>query len=221
VPDRDSAFGIEIGIVCWVSLGGARVPVLHGLVADIIAAVDRAYDLTARALTSGSSEGVSAIASSPAGKVIGGCVGTVVVCALGVGVVAPSIGGSPAPHQQHHVSASASKVKSLPARTAPKSPAIQGTSTRSSSGRSVPGPRSATESKAQRREAARAAEATRVKEQASGFERAANSESSSSGVAASSGQPEAVVVSPSAGETAGAQRSEEAAQAEQQFGAFK
>jgi RNA polymerase sigma factor (sigma-70 family) len=100
-PEPGSHRGLEIGLVAWASLGGGRVAVSSSPFDHIAGAIDSLHSLLGRALTrlrgtgtnvaaSETPERIGAIAAGPAGKVIGGCAGAAVVCAL-TGVVGPGV----------------------------------------------------------------------------------------------------------------------------------
>ena len=104
VPEPGEELAIEVGLVAWLSLSGARVVPTRGPVEQLIAVgdamrgaagwlVDRARDATARVLASGGGEGIGAAASGPLGKTAGGvCAGALAACAL-TGVIGPGVGG--------------------------------------------------------------------------------------------------------------------------------
>lgn len=103
LPEQGSDLAIEIGLVAWVSLRGARVAVSQGPLEHLFGAVDsvrhsassaleQIRDLLTRTTASGSSEKISALASGPVGKFTGGCLGTVALCAL-TGIIGPGVGG--------------------------------------------------------------------------------------------------------------------------------
>jgi RNA polymerase sigma factor (sigma-70 family) len=103
-PEPGSELAIEIGLVAWVSLAGARV-VPSGRFFDQLIAVgdsvrgavasasDRGRETATRLLSSGASEGIGAAASGPLGKAAGGvCAGALAACAL-TGVIGSGVGG--------------------------------------------------------------------------------------------------------------------------------
>lgn len=100
-PKPGSELALEIGVVSWTSLGGARVLISADPFAPLTAAlesgshfvarqIDRLRDPAARLSSTGASEQIGAVASGPAGKVIGGCAGAAILCAL-TGVVATNV----------------------------------------------------------------------------------------------------------------------------------
>lgn len=106
-PEPGSHRGLEIGVVAWASLGGGRVVMSPSPVDHLAAVLDHLQSLPGRILgrlrgtgasmaASDTPERIGAIAAGPAGKVIGGCAGAAVICALS-GVVGPGIelGGGP------------------------------------------------------------------------------------------------------------------------------
>lgn len=134
-PEPGSELAIEIGLVAWVSLSGARVVPAGRLLDQLIAvgdsvrsamasAFDRGREAAARLLTSGASEGVGAAASGPLGKAAGGvCAGALAACAL-TGVIGPGVGGvdlvgsGHAAHQSQHPAARIHR-RAAPAPTRP------------------------------------------------------------------------------------------------------
>lgn len=104
VPEPDSELAIEVGLAAWVSLAGAKVVPANGLIDHAAAAIDatlhlpasilgRARDLTARLLASDASEKVTALAGGPAARAGGAfCTGALALC-LVTGAVGPGIGG--------------------------------------------------------------------------------------------------------------------------------
>lgn len=96
IPDPGSGLAIEIGLVAWVSLRGARVAIRQGPLEHLASMVswlwERLGELVTRTTASGASERAGPLASGPAGKVVGGCAGTLAICAL-TGVVGPGVGG--------------------------------------------------------------------------------------------------------------------------------
>jgi RNA polymerase sigma factor (sigma-70 family) len=100
-PEQGSLKGLEIGLAAWAGLGGGRVVTSSGLEAPLHSIldsirhlpgriVDRLRGSTTNIMASEAPERVSVIAGGPAGKVIGGCAGAAVVCALS-GVVGPGL----------------------------------------------------------------------------------------------------------------------------------
>lgn len=113
-PTPGSDLALEVGVVSWVSLGGARVLISAHPLAPLTGAFETGAQFVARQLerirdpatrlsSNGTSEQISAVASGPAGKVIGGCAGAAIVCAL-TGVVATNVdlGGKPSSTRENH-----------------------------------------------------------------------------------------------------------------------
>lgn len=113
-PEPGSHRGLEIGLVVWASLGGGRVVVSSSPLDHLAGLVESLCSLPGRTLgrlrgtgtsvaASEAPERIGAIAAGPAGKVIGGCAGAAVICALS-GVVGPGVqlGGSPGRDGGHH-----------------------------------------------------------------------------------------------------------------------
>lgn len=114
-PEQGSLKGLEVGLAAWAGLGGGRLVASSGLGAPLHAFLDsvrhapgriveRLRGSTTGLIASETPERVGAIAGGPAGKVIGGCAGAAVVCAIS-GVVGPALdlggGGTPAPSIRH------------------------------------------------------------------------------------------------------------------------
>ncbi|HEY1853123.1 MAG TPA: sigma-70 family RNA polymerase sigma factor [Solirubrobacterales bacterium] len=108
-PEPGSHRGFEIGLAAWASLGGARVVAAADPLGRLSSAFEwlrhgparllsRARHPVERLAASEAPERFGAIASGPAGKVIGGCAGAAIVCAAGVAVSGIPLGQShPAP----------------------------------------------------------------------------------------------------------------------------
>jgi RNA polymerase sigma factor (sigma-70 family) len=124
-PEPGSHRGLEIGLVAWASLGGGRVAMSSSPVDHLAAVLDGLHSLPGRILDrlrgTGASraatdtpERIGAIAAGPAGKVIGGCAGAAVICALS-GVVGPGIelGGGPKTLDASHHSVAPKTVARL------------------------------------------------------------------------------------------------------------
>jgi RNA polymerase sigma factor (sigma-70 family) len=121
-PEPGSHRALEVGLSSWVSLRGARVvlsshPLEHlsaaveGVRDGFTRAIDRVRNPAAQLAGEGAPERLGAIAGGPAGKVIGGCAGAAVICALS-GVVGPGLhlGGS-APRSSEHRAAGTSAAQ--------------------------------------------------------------------------------------------------------------
>jgi RNA polymerase sigma factor (sigma-70 family) len=113
-PDPGSHRGLEIGLAAWTSIGGGRVVVSSSPLDHIVRALESLHSLPGRVLgrlrgtgtgvaASEAPERIGAVAAGPAGKVIGGCAGAAVICALS-GVIGPGVqlGGSPTGAAGHH-----------------------------------------------------------------------------------------------------------------------
>ena len=130
-PEPGSHHGLEVGLAAWAGLGGGRVVASTGIaghLASLLASFHRAPARIADRLrgpgtslvASEAPERLGAIAGGPVGKVVGGCAGAAVVCALS-GVVGPGLNlgagggpGTPAPHTRRHQVASARRVPTHP-----------------------------------------------------------------------------------------------------------
>lgn len=93
VPEPGSELAIEIGVLTWAALRGAKVVLSYGPVDQLIGLaqeiqhrlvwlVDRARDLVGRTGSSGGSERIVALAGNGPGKVVGTCLAA---CLLAVG----------------------------------------------------------------------------------------------------------------------------------------
>ena len=223
-PEPGSDLAIEIGLIAWVSLRGAKVALAHGPIESVAAVL---HDLAARLGVSGSAEKLGSLSGTPAGRIIGGCAGAAAVCVLG-GTVGPGIGEKAAGLLGGYDPIS----KRAPAKVGPASDTRPrafdlGASARATTA-GTPSDRS-TGSESSSRRRARAAdrpeeEKQSVKEHASGFGRAEGESSPSepSEFGSTSGaEPETdtAVVTPPASSTSTSPS--EAKQAQQEFGAFK
>lgn len=230
LPDRDSVPAIEIGLLAWASLEGARVPVSSGVLEQASSAMAGLRDLTARVLGSGDGERVAVLAG-PAGKVAGGCAGAAVACLL-TGVVGPGVGGVNLRPEKPEARELAKPVvrKQRPAR--PVLPMrIETPVEAETTVAPLPSPESSssandrTVTRTNRSDVAKPeSEGRRVEKQTSGIARATAESESSEGAADSTVEgsvPESVTVSPPPPSPSGNQKSAEAAQVEAEFGAFK
>jgi RNA polymerase sigma factor (sigma-70 family) len=95
VPEPGSELAIEIGVITWIALRGAKVALAHGAIDQLAGVVqgihdrlawlaDCARDLLGRTGSSGGSERIVALASSGPGKAVGTCLAA---CLLAVGGV--------------------------------------------------------------------------------------------------------------------------------------
>lgn len=114
-PEPGSHRGLEIGLVAWASLGGGRVATSSSALDHLTGVFDSLHALPGRVLgrlrgtgtslaASETPERIGAIAAGPAGKVVGGCAGAAVICALS-GVVGPGVelgGGPKTVEAEHH-----------------------------------------------------------------------------------------------------------------------
>ncbi|MBK5218683.1 MAG: sigma-70 family RNA polymerase sigma factor [Thermoleophilia bacterium] len=230
LPEPGSLPAIEIGLAAWTSIGGARVPVGAGPLEQAGAALAGVRDSLARLLGGGDGERVAVLFGGPAGKVAGGCAGAAVACVLG-GVVGPGVGGivaggdhpDKADRAEQVGSAGSAERASLPR----PEPAVAQPGEAPSQAAAPPAatqPQSR-ESRAERRAAARKSEARQLEAQASAATRVARESESaptSDATESSAGaEPDAVVVVPSESSPTASQTAGEAAQTQQQFGAFK
>lgn len=230
LPEPGSLPAIEIGLAAWASIGGARVPVATGPLEQAGAALAGTRDSLARLLGGGEGERVAVLFGGPAGKVAGGCAGAAVACVLG-GVVGPGVGGivaagdpQKADRAEQVGSAGGAGRASLPRPGATVTQPSE-TPSQASAPPAATQPQSR-ESRAERRAAARKSEARQLEAQASAATRVAReSESAPTSDAtessAGAAEPDAVVVVPSESSPAASQTAGEAAQTQQQFGAFK
>jgi RNA polymerase sigma-70 factor (ECF subfamily) len=103
VPEPGSELAIEVGLVAWASLAGARVVPGRGFLDQLVAAADtmrdaagtfleRGRDIATRLLASGGGESIGAAASSPLGRASGVCAGALAACVL-TGVIGSGVGG--------------------------------------------------------------------------------------------------------------------------------
>jgi RNA polymerase sigma factor (sigma-70 family) len=131
-PEPGSHRGLEVGLVAWASLGGGRVAMASSPLDHLAAVLDGLHSLPARILgrlrgtgasvaASDTPERIGAIAAGPAGKVIGGCAGAAVICALS-GVVGPGVelgGGPRTVDAGHHHPAPKSVTRRQPVSRSP------------------------------------------------------------------------------------------------------
>lgn len=218
-PEPGSTLAIEIGVLSWVSLGGARVAVARGRLEQVLGSVESAHQWMGRLFASGDGERFTALASGPAGKVASGCAGAAIVCVLG-GVVGPGVGGITGNSSSEPAPRPHARQAAIPSAPRAISPAIEPERPRVPTSRSTQTSRPA-ETRKPRRAAARQAEKEQVERQTSGIARATQDSSTSgsgaSGSSSETSEPEAVVTPPPSSSASEA----EEAQAEQEFGAFK
>jgi len=104
VPEPGSELAIEIGVVLWVGLRGAKVVLSQGALEQTVGVADaardgvlwvagRARDLGARMIGGGASEKIAAVASGPGGKAAGACVAACLLTAGGVELIGVGGGG--------------------------------------------------------------------------------------------------------------------------------
>jgi RNA polymerase sigma factor (sigma-70 family) len=141
-PEQGSLKGMEIGLAAWAGLGGGRIVASSGVGAPLQSLLDSVRRLPGRVadrlrgsttnlIASEAPERVGVIAGGPAGKVIGGCAGAAVVCALS-GVVGPGLdlgdqgGGQvqPAPPPAHRKVASHRPIVSHRIKVVPSGPEV-------------------------------------------------------------------------------------------------
>lgn len=228
-PEPGSDLAIELGVVAWVSIGGGRVAVSHGMPRFVSGLVDgaregaswlgdRIRDTAGSLGASGAGEKLGALAGGPAAKVAGGCAGAAALCVAGV-VAGPDIGrratalldGKDKPAQ---VRVETTRTPGAPTEAGESQTALAAptASAKTGEGEDGGGAKPArSDARAERRQ---------LEAQTSGIARAANesppSSSSGGASAASATGTETVTVSPSQS----ASTSEET-QAGQEFGAFK
>lgn len=113
-PEPGSQLAIEIGVVTWVALRGAKVALAQGPLEQLIGivhsaqdaaawAAGRARDLAARFGGGGGGEKLTALASSGPGRVVGTCVAACVLAVGGAELAGVGQGGGERhPAQAHH-----------------------------------------------------------------------------------------------------------------------
>lgn len=124
VPEPGSQLAIEIGVVTWVALRGAKVALVQGPIEQLVGivhsaqdaaawAAGRARDLAARFGGGGGGEKLTAIASSGPGRVVGTCVAACVLAVGGAELAGVGQGGDHHPAQvqrtHHHKEAKKSR----------------------------------------------------------------------------------------------------------------
>jgi RNA polymerase sigma factor (sigma-70 family) len=251
-PEPRSQRGYEIGLAAWSALGGGRIASPAGVVAHIGSLVSSVYrgpakivarlrDPGTRLLASEAPEQAGAIMAGPAGKVIGGCAGALIVCALS-GVVGPGVdlggggGGSLSPTARHHAARPSRPAATRPILVEPNEsssgPEVGGKTTAgTSSSESSPSPTPRHRHRHPRPKASKVGsdkshhepqptESEAAEEQFSGIARAAaesESQSSDSGVEATSTEDAAPAPSPPAAAPAPEAKPAEQRQVEEQF----
>jgi RNA polymerase sigma factor (sigma-70 family) len=232
-PDPGSQQAIEIGLLAWVALPGAEVPLSRGPFDLPSAALDaaksafswlleRARDAAGRATAGEVGEKLGAAGASSGGRVLGGCIGLAALCAA-TGAMGPGIGGiglggggdaSPPRVERQHMRPERPALhtpRPAPAPTAAEAP----TPSENRQGQSRTADQSPT-AKA-KRERRLKTEASQVKRQSSGIERAASESGASEPTTSPAPEP---APTPSASPEGPAASGEEE-QAEREFGAFK
>jgi RNA polymerase sigma factor (sigma-70 family) len=112
-PEPGSQLAIELGVVLWVSLRGAKVALARGPIEQLVGivhsgqdaaawATGRARDLAARFGGGGGGEKLTALASSGPGRVVGTCVAACVLAVGGAELAGVGQGGGDRPAQAHH-----------------------------------------------------------------------------------------------------------------------
>ena len=112
VPEPGSQLAIEIGVVTWVALRGAKVALAQGPLEQLFAivhsaqdaaawAAGRARDFAARFGGGGGGEKLTALASSGPGRVVGTCVAACVLAVGGAELAGVGQGGDHHPTQAH------------------------------------------------------------------------------------------------------------------------
>jgi hypothetical protein len=113
VPEPGSQLAIELGVVLWVSLRGAKVALAQGPLEQLVGivhsaqdtaawAANRARDVVARFGGGGGGERLAAIASSGPGRVVGTCVAACVLAVGGAELAGVGQGGGDRPPAQAH-----------------------------------------------------------------------------------------------------------------------
>jgi RNA polymerase sigma factor (sigma-70 family) len=115
-PEPGSQLAIELGVVLWVSLRGAKVALAQGPTEQLVGIVHRAQDaaawaagrardLAARFGGGGGGEKLTALASSGPGRVVGTCVAACLLAVGGAELAGVGQGGDHHPvqaHRAHH-----------------------------------------------------------------------------------------------------------------------
>ncbi len=112
VPEPGSQLAIELGVVLWVSLRGAKVVLAQGPLEQLVGiahsaqdaaawAAGRARDFAARFGGGGGGEKLTALASSGPGRVVGTCVAACVLAVGGAELAGVGQGGDHHPTQAH------------------------------------------------------------------------------------------------------------------------
>lgn len=112
-PEPGSQLAIELGVVLWVSLRGAKVALAQGPIEQLVGivhvaqdaaawAVARARDVAARFGGGGGGEKLAAVASSGPGRVVGTCVAACVLAVGGAELAGVGQGGGDHPVQARH-----------------------------------------------------------------------------------------------------------------------
>jgi len=116
-PEPGSQLAIELGVVLWASLRGARVVISQGPIEQFVGVVHsaqdaaswaagRARDIAVRFVGGGGGEKLTAIASSGPGRVVGTCVAACVLVVGGAELAGVGHGGNIQPTRPHPVSRS-------------------------------------------------------------------------------------------------------------------
>lgn len=254
-PEPRSPRGFAIGLAAWTALGGGRPAAPTGgagRLGSLVTWMTRMPERIAsrlrgpgtRLLSSEAPEQIGAIASGPAGKVIGGCAGAAIVCALS-GVVGPGVnfagdGGVSTPKSfNHHAVLSGRAVAARPQLVEQPRPVHGGSSPEPTTGASPsralsnPAPRrrtpphGPTRASRQTHHEQQPTESEIAEEQFSAMSRAAaesESESSASGTEAAPSVDDQAAISqshsepsPAPASSAAAKPAEEQRQVEEQF----
>ena len=137
VPKPGSELAIEIGVVTWIALGGARVPISSGPLEQLFRFAEGLVGRTGGGETG---EKVVVASSSGTGRIVGGCVAAVAACVAAVGgAELAGIGpGGGAPEQTDRAPAPIERkqAKPEPVVVAPPVPAPQRPTSSSSTARS-------------------------------------------------------------------------------------
>jgi RNA polymerase sigma factor (sigma-70 family) len=123
VPEPGSELALEIGVIAWIGLGGAKVVLSHGLLDQLLAGLEAGHErlrwleervrelVGLSGASGGGSERIVAVASSGPGKAVGACVAAAAACVLAVGgAELAGVGGGGSTHSEEHPPAPASRV---------------------------------------------------------------------------------------------------------------
>jgi RNA polymerase sigma factor (sigma-70 family) len=233
-PEPGSQLAIEIGLLAWVALRGARVVLPTHPLEQLAAAADglregAAYlarqlrELASRPFVGEAAEKAGALAGGPAGKLAGSCASALALCTL-TGAIGPGVGGVDVIGAARERVASKSQAQ-LPANATEREedPATAATSLpeRAPTTQALSEPAESPAGSASQHQTKRRADRRQVRRQTYGFARAGKESSPSPAVRtdSSAGEEAEVSAEPAPGEASAP--ATEAEQAEQEFGAFK